>query len=135
MAYLKTTIGNIEYGAEQHRGSASGLFHRGRDGSWVQDRGTGQTPTWTTEESFRRWLLRQLREMDVAMGERPRGGARSGAGRPVTVGSGSGKPISFKLPPDVRQRAEARAAAAGIPVGALARDALLALLDGRITPA
>ena len=134
MAYLTTTVGEVEYGAEQHRDSASGLFHRGRDGSWVQDRGTSQTPTWTNEAAFRRWLLRQLREMDIAMGERPRGGARSGAGRPVTTGSGSGKPISFKLPPDVRQRAEARAATAGVTVCALARDALLALLDGPREP-
>ena len=136
MAYLTTTIGDVEYGAAiHHDGLAHGLFHRGRDGSWVQDRGTLQTPAWTTEQQFRRWVLRQLREMAVAMGERPRGGARRGAGHPVTTGSGATRPVSFRLSSEVRGRAEALANTRGVTVDALAREALMELLDGRITRA
>lgn len=132
MAYLKTTVGGVEYGAEQHRRSASGLFHRGRDGSWVQDRGTSQTPSWTTEAAFRRWLLRQLRELDIATGERPRGGKREGAGRPTTSGSADGPPVSFRLSAADRAQAVELARVRGVGVNALARDVLLAALK---TPA
>lgn len=134
MAYLRTTVGDVEYGAEMMRwGAASGLFHRGRDGSWVQDRGTSQTPTFTDERDFRRWLLRQLREMAVAMGERPRGGKRPGAGAPRTTGSSIGPPVSFRLSAADRARAIAAAMADGISVNALARHALLAALGGSVS--
>lgn len=57
-----------------------------------------------------------------------RGGARAGAGRPRTTGGGTAKPISFKVSPEVRARAEALAQLRGVKVGALARNALLAEL-------
>jgi hypothetical protein len=57
-----------------------------------------------------------------------RGGKRAGAGRPVTVGVGSSKPISFKLAPDDRSAAEEAAEQAGVSVGEWARRATLEAL-------
>ena len=58
-----------------------------------------------------------------------RGGARPGAGRPRTTGTGSAKPVSYKLADTDRARAEAAARQHGIVVNELARRALLAELD------
>lgn len=64
--------------------------------------------------------------------ESTRGGARPGAGRPTTTGSGTARPVSFRLSAEARAQAEALAEISGQTVAALARDALLArLLIGR----
>lgn len=114
MAYLTTTIEGIEYGAEKDsNGSGWGLFHRGRDGSWVQDRGTGQTPSWTTEAAFRRWVLRERRALALATGELPRG-------RPVSTGSSATKPIVFRVTAEQRAELDAEARRLGLPSADLA---------------
>ena len=58
-----------------------------------------------------------------------RGGARRGAGRPRTTGTGAIKPISCKLPEADRARAEAAARVAGVTLGEFARAAILVELD------
>lgn len=54
-----------------------------------------------------------------------RGGARAGAGRPVTTGSKATKPISFRVSFAQRAHVEATAADQGVTVGELAKSALL----------
>lgn len=53
------------------------------------------------------------------------GGARPGAGRPVTTGTGAAKPLSFKVAPGDRERGESLAAQQGIGVNELAKRAYL----------
>lgn len=121
MSYLTTIVGDVEYGAAiHHDGLGHGLFHRGREGSWVQDRGTAQTPSWSDERVFRRWLLRQLREMDIAMGERPRGGRRPGAGRPATTRSGATQRVVYRVTSEQRAELSAEAARLGLASADLA---------------
>jgi len=64
-----------------------------------------------------------------------RGGKRPGAGAPRTTGSSTTKPVTYRLSAEAYAQAEVAARAAGLGVNAFARVALLALLDGRVTPA
>lgn len=58
-----------------------------------------------------------------------RGGARAGAGRPRTTGTGSIRPVSYKLSETDRARAVAAASEQNVTLGQYARRALLDLLD------
>lgn len=44
----------------------NGLFSRRSDGTWQQHVGTGDTPTFTSPQSFSRWLHKRYRERDGA---------------------------------------------------------------------
>jgi hypothetical protein len=110
MAFLTTTIRGIEYGAEFRAGARSpvayGLFRRRPDGSWGQDRGTGQTPAFRDERQFRTWVLRQLRAAREM--EEPR------RGRPVTTGSDSTRPVQYRVSAARRAELDAEGARLGI---------------------
>lgn len=115
MAFLTTTIRGIEYGAEFRTGARSpvayGLFHRRPDGSWGQDRGTGQTPAFRGERQFRTWVLRQLRAAREM--EEP----RRSPGRPVTTGSDSTRPVQYRVSAAQRAELEAEAKRLGLASG------------------
>lgn len=64
----------------------------------------------------------------------PRGGARSGGGRPVNDPSGKAQPKIFKLPPALISDLEARAAEEGISAAQIVIKALRAYLDGEREP-
>lgn len=106
MAFLTTTIEGVEYGAEKHRGTAAGMFTRRADGTWQQDRGTGQTPVFRDEKAFRRWVLAERRRAAEAEGRRP--------GRPVSTGSDSTRPVQYRVSAAQRAELEAEARCLGL---------------------
>jgi hypothetical protein len=79
---------------------------------------------------------RASRRAGVKRRKPARGGARPGAGRPTTTGSGDGPPVSYRLSAADRARAVEMARERGTTVNALARDALQALLGtgANLTP-
>lgn len=71
-AFQSVTLSdNTEYACNRE---GQGVFLRRYDGTWAQLVGTGQTPTFTSPQQFRRWLGGRY----VTVGSRTRTISRSG---------------------------------------------------------
>lgn len=87
MGFLTTAIGETEHGAERVGGPSApgeGWFVRQSDGTWRQQRGHSQTPSFRTEAQFRRWVLRETREKRIP-------------GRPRSTGSSTNPVVRFRV--------------------------------------